>query len=69
MDALKGILQQVSDATGQPVSSLMQYGLILGVMMVMFGVGSSYITNLLGVAYPAFMSFLALESDGLEDDK
>jgi len=37
--------------------------------MVMFGVGSSYITNLLGVAYPAFMSFLALESDGLEDDK
>lgn len=69
MDALTGILKQVSDATGQPVSSLMQYGLILGVMMVMFGVGSSYITNLLGVAYPAFMSFLALESDGLEDDK
>jgi len=37
--------------------------------MVMFGVGSSYITNLLGVAYPAFMSFLALETDGLDDDK
>ena len=69
MEALQGILKQVSEATGQPVSSLMQYGLILGVMMVMFGVGSSYITNLLGVAYPAFMSFLALESDGLEDDK
>ena len=69
MEAVQGILKQVSDATGQPVSSLMQYGLILGVMMVMFGVGSSYITNLLGVAYPAFMSFLALESEGLEDDK
>jgi hypothetical protein len=69
MEALHGILKQVSDATGQPVSSLMQYSLVLGVMMVMFGVGSSYITNLLGVAYPAFMSFLALESDGLEDDK
>jgi len=47
----------------------MQYGLIMGVMMVMFGVGSSYITNLLGVAYPAFMSFLALESEGMDDDK
>jgi receptor expression-enhancing protein 5/6 len=47
----------------------MQYALVAGVMSVMFGVGSSYITNLIGVAYPAFMSFLALESDGLEDDK
>jgi len=35
----------------------------------MFGVGQVYITNLIGVAYPAFMSFLALESEGLDDDK
>ena len=35
----------------------------------MLGIGQVYITTMLGVAYPAFMSFLALESDGLDDDK
>ena len=34
----------------------------------MFGVGASYITTAIGVAYPAFMSFLALESDAKDDD-
>jgi len=52
-----------------PVKSLMQYSLLAGIMAVMFGVGSTYITNLIGVAYPAFMSFMALESVGTEDDK
>ena len=37
--------------------------------MVTFGFGSTYITCLLGVAYPAFMSFLALESDSENDDR
>uniref|UniRef100_UPI0035C727A6 HVA22/TB2/DP1 family protein n=1 Tax=Serratia quinivorans TaxID=137545 RepID=UPI0035C727A6 len=46
----------------------MQYGLIGGVLFVMFGVGASYITTAIGVAYPAFMSFLALESDEKDDD-
>jgi len=35
----------------------------------MLGIGQTYITNIIGVAYPAFMSFLALESEGLDDDK
>jgi|TARA_B110000977_G_C10738752_1_gene362142 receptor expression-enhancing protein 5/6 len=43
--------------------------MITGVLMVMLGVGQVYITCLIGVAYPAFMSFLALESDGTDDDK
>ena len=47
----------------------MQYGLVAGVMFVMFGIGQTYITNLLGVAYPAFQSFIALESEGTDDDK
>ena len=38
-------------------------------MFVVFGVGSSILTTLIGVAYPAFMSFVALESDGEDDDK
>lgn len=35
----------------------------------MFGVGQTYLTNLIGVAYPAFMSFIALESKESDDDK
>ena len=38
-------------------------------MFVVFGIGSSLLTTLIGVAYPAFMSFVALESDGEDDDK
>ena len=63
------ILKQVSEATGMPIRSLMQYALVTGVVLVMLGIGQFYIVTILGVAYPAFMSFLALESDGLDDDK
>ena len=45
----------------------MSLGLL--VMFVVFGVGASLITNLIGVAYPCFMSFHALESHGDDDDK
>ena len=63
------LLEQVSKATGMPIRSLMQYSLVGGIVLVMLGIGQTYIVNLIGVAYPAFMSFLALESDGLDDDK
>lgn len=53
--------------TGLSDAQIAKYGLALGVLFVMFGVGASYITCLLGVAYPAFMSFLALESNDEED--
>lgn len=45
----------------------MAMGLI--VLFIVFGVGSSLLTTLIGVAYPAFMSFVALESEGQDDDK
>ena len=63
------ILQKISDATGMPVKTLLQNSLYVGVVLVMLGVGESYIVNILGVAYPCFQSFLALDSKGLEDDK
>jgi len=63
------LVQKLADTAGVPVRSLMQYTLMTGVAFVMFGVGQTYITNLLGVAYPAFMSFMALKSDGKDDDK
>ncbi len=46
-----------------------KYGLLIGVAAVFLGIGQTYITVALGVAYPAFMSFLALETEGTEDDK
>ena len=62
-------IQQVCDATGLTPQQVMQYSLITAVLFVMFGIGQTYITNLIGVAYPAFQSFIALETDGLDDDK
>lgn len=47
----------------------MWYATVGGILFVMFGIGSSYITCALAVAYPAFKSFIALESEGLDDDK
>ena len=55
--------------TGMSTRSLIQYSLWSCVALVMLGVGQTYITNIIGVAYPAFMSFRALESEGQDDDK
>jgi receptor expression-enhancing protein 5/6 len=63
------VINQVSQASGLKPNQVMQYGLVTAVLFVMFGIGQSYITNVIGVAYPAFMSFVALESQGTEDDK
>jgi receptor expression-enhancing protein 5/6 len=63
------VLNTLSAKTGVPIKSLMQYTLVGAVVLVMLGIGQSYITNIIGVAYPAFMSFMALESEGLDDDK
>jgi hypothetical protein len=63
------LVEQVSQATGLPQKQVLQGTLALLVMFVVFGIGSSVITTLIGVAYPAFMSFIALESEGDEDDK
>ena len=62
-------MEKIAEVTGLQVEQLSKYGLYAGIFFVMFGVGANYITCLLGVAYPVFMSFLALESEGGEDDK
>ena len=56
-------MEQIKQATGLSERQLARYGLGIGVVCVMLGIGASYITCLLAVAYPAFMSFLALESN------
>ena len=65
MDAIN----KIAKSLGIPVKSLLQYAMWAGFSFVMLGIGQTYITNIIGVAYPAFMSFRALESSGMDDDK
>ena len=64
-----GLLDTISQATGMPKKKVLQSAMAFMVLFIVFGIGSSMLTNLIGVAYPVFMSFHALESEGVDDDK
>ena len=59
----------VEGATGLKKPQILQYGLVASVLLVMLGVGQNFITTMLGVCYPAFASFVALETEDKNDDK
>ena len=63
-----GLLDQISQATGLPKQKVLKFSLVFLVLFVVFGIGQAIITNLIGVAYPVFMSFHALESSTTEND-
>ena len=62
-------MEKIAQITGLTPAQLLLYSLIAGFVLVMLGIGNTYITYLLGVAYNCFMSFLALESTREDDDK
>ena len=63
------VFAQLEGATGLTKPQLINYSMYGGVTLVMLGVGQVYITTMIGVLYPAFMSFVALETEDTEDDK
>ncbi len=63
------LVEKISHTTGMPKKQVLQGMMALVVLFIVFGIGQSILTNLIGVAYPAFMSFHALESEGDDDDK
>ena len=62
-------MEKVIKMMGLSTGQILRYGLMASLALTMLGIGSSYITCLLGVAYPAFMSFLALVTNRSSDDK
>jgi receptor expression-enhancing protein 5/6 len=62
-------IRQLAQKTGVP-SGYIALGLV-GVcfLFVLLGIGGSFITDLVGIFYPAYMSFKAIESPGGDDDK
>ena len=61
-------LDTVSKLTGIEKSSIFRYALVGLVLFVVFGIGQAIVTTLLGVAYPVFMSFHALENEKVNED-
>ena len=66
---MNDLFEKIESTTGLMKPQILQYGLISSVLLVALGVGQGIITTLIGVVYPAFASFIALESEEKEDDK
>ena len=62
-------MEKFSDVTGISPIFISQYAMFLGVTAVCLGMGGEKLTTSISVAYPTFMSVLALATDTSEDDR
>ena len=69
MEQIDKYVNLVSEKTGQSEKIVKNGGLALIVIVFVFGFGASIVANFIGVMYPAFQSFKALESPNSDDDK
>ena len=59
----------ISKKTGLTPQKIRSYAMTGALILVVLGIGNDYLKMLLGVGYPCFMSFLALETETPDDDK
>ena len=62
-------MEKFSDVTGISPIFLSQYAMGLGIVTMCLGMGGEKLTTIISVAYPTFMSFLALASKTNDDDR
>jgi receptor expression-enhancing protein 5/6 len=62
-------VKQLADKAGVPSGYIATGAIVTGFLFVFLGVGASLITDAVGIFYPAYMSFKAIESPEADDDK
>ena len=63
------VFETLESSTGLKKPQIINYALYASIALVLLGIGNTFIVTMLGVVYPAFASFVALESADKEDDK
>jgi receptor expression-enhancing protein 5/6 len=63
------ILDRLSQMTGLSRKTVIQGIFIILLILVFLGFGQAFLANFIGVVYPCFMSFFALETEQADDDK
>ena len=62
-------MQTITEMTGITAVQVKNIIMLSFLGCIMLGVGEDYVTIAVGIGYPAFMSFLALETKSTDDDK
>lgn len=62
-------VKMISEKTGLPASYLAIGSVAFAFLLVLFGICSSLLVNIVGILYPAYVSFKAIESKETDDDK
>ena len=63
------VVRQAAEKTGLSTGHIVAGAMGLIVLLVFLGIGSDFIVELIGIFYPLYMSFKAIESKQADDDK